>query len=570
MDTTITLDPRRRLLVQSPFEAAEILRRVPDARMWDAKQKVWVVSPSRVNIEYLRKHLQDARWSMDAFDLANEVVARGRPPERQATDDYVFAEPPPYRHQLEGFALSRGAPAYALTMEQRTGKTRVFIDTATDLYLRSQIDIAVVICPNSVKSVWEEQIPEWTPPHVRTDVVVYSAGKRQQVAQRLAEPADGLRWLIVNVEAFSTSRPRDKHAGPTGADFFYEVLAGRRMIVGVDEATRIKTPSAARTKNIIKLRSMAAYRRILTGTLITKTPLDAYAPFQFLDPAILGYSSFYAFRNDVAIMGGYGNKQIIGFVPGAVEKLVEKIKPFSYRVTRDQCFDLPPKQYTKRVVRLSDEQRRAYDSMRDQMIAELEGQRVTAAIVLVQMLRLQQIVGGFLPGATKDDPAVKIPGANPKLDALLEELEEIPHKVVIWARFRPEIALIAEKLRWTYGIHSTVEFHGGIDEDSRTHNRKRFQDAESGVRFLVGQPSAGGLGIPLHAARHVVYFSNSFSLEDRLQSEDRAQGAAQQHSVDYLDIVAEDANIDLKILATLRSNKSMADVVNGDNFREWV
>ena len=569
---SVSLDRRRRLLVRTPFEAADLMRRVPDARMWDASLKVWVVTPSRVNVGYLRKTIPQLVWDRDAQDLGDDVLTRGTPPPRQSTDDYTFAERPPYAHQREGFALSRGAPAFALLMEQRTGKTRVLIDVASDLYLRSLIDTVLIICPNSVKSVWEEQIPEWTPRHVPHEVVVYGAGDRKRVAEAMAAPPAGLRWLVVNVEAFSTTRPRTKTQPPTGAAFIEELLEGRKTLGAIDEATRIKTPGASRTKFILKLRDLLAYRRILTGTLITKTPLDAYCPFKFLDPAILGFSSYYSFRNDVAIMGGYGGKQVIAYSPGALERLAALIKPFSYRITRDQCFDLPPKQYSKRIIELTAEQRRVYESMRDKMAAELSsGQRVTAAIVLVQLLRLQQIVGGFIPDVlhAADAAVVAIPGPNPKLEALMEELEEIPHKVVIWARFRPEIALIAARLRAAYGDATVVEFHGGVKEADRTVNRRRFQDLADTCRFLVGQPGAGGLGIPLHAARHVVYFSNSFSLEERLQSEDRTQGAEQQWSVDYLDIVAKDTN-DLKILKTLRENKSIADLISGDSWKEWI
>ncbi len=567
---SVALDSRKRLILRTPYQAADLCRRIPDSRMWDAALKAWKVTPSRINVEYLRKVFPEMLWSPEALVIADAVVFRGTPPVKADVSDYVFRDPPPYEHQREGFARARDAQAFALLMEQRTGKTRVAVDVVSDRFLRSQINLAVVLCPNSVKSTWaEDEIPNWTPTHVPYEAILYRASERKDVTARLRAWRPGrLQWLVMNVEALSTS---------TGADWLKEIITGRQVAGILDEATRFKNHTASRTKHLLKMRGLFSLRLIMTGTLVTKSPLDVYAPFSFLDPAILGYSSFYSFRNDFALLGGYGNTQIVGYVN--TERLAEIIKPFSLRVLRENVFDMPKKLPPQKLeVELAPEQRRLYDQMRDLMIAELEegnaDKTVTTSLILTQMLRLQQIVGGFLP-LPKIDPddrdpgVVPIPGRNPKLIALLEELEEIPGKVIVWARFRPEIALIANALRNKYGDNTVVEFHGGIKEEDRTIARRRFQAPEDACRFFVGQIETGGVGIDLSAANDVIYYSNSFSLESRLQSEDRVQHPKRPVSCGYLDLIAKDT-LDLKLIAALREKKSLADVVNGDNFKEWI
>lgn len=559
----VTLDSRKRLIVSTHYDPkiVQALSSLPDRRQWVKERRVWVVSPARRNIEHLRENLPNLAWSDDAKQLADAVLAASRPPEEQDISDFEFVGKPPYNHQRKAFALSRGAPAYALLMEQRTGKSRVFVDTARDLWAKGEIDLVIVICPNSVKSVWtEEQIPEWTNDRTGQNnfVVLYEAAQKHKAAQALATRDGRLQWLVLNCEALATD---------SGKKWLEEIVKGRKVLCGIDEASRFKSTKSARSKNLLRLRKYFQYRRLLTGTLITQGPLDAYVPFAFLDPAILGYSSYYAFRNDYAVFGGWNQKELLGYKE--VEKLAAQIKPFSFRITRDECYDMPPKQYEKLVVELSSLQQIAYNQMRDQMIAEVEGAgSVRATIVVVQMLRLQQIVGGFV--ANEDGTTVPIPGPNPKLERLLEDLEEIRGKAIIWCRFRAEIALIAQRLRELYGENSVAEFHGGISADDRLAGRQAFQTPRSPVRWFVGQTETGGLGIPLHITNDVFYFSNSFSLESRLQTEDRAQAIGKTDRVCYTDIVAKDTLDVKRILPALRGKKHWADVVNGDTLREWI
>lgn len=576
----VELDAKQRLVIRTPYQYAPVCQRIPDKRAWDKRIGAWVATPSRVNIEYLRKELPQLQWAAAAKALADDVCARGTPAPKATVSDVIWPDPQPWAHQVEAFARFRDAVAGALLMEQRTGKTRPDIMDSADAFLRSQIDLVIVICPNSVKSVWvTEQIPQWMPPGIPYEAILYRSGDRKEISKQVKEWRGGrLQFLVVNCECLSTS---------IGEDWLADLMKSRKVKISVDEASRFKSPTSSRSKALLRLRKLTARRRILTGTLITQGPLDAYIPFSFLDPAILGYSSFYAFRNDFALLGGYMGRSVIGYVN--TDRLADLIAPFSYRVTRDQCFDMPPKVYSKVEVELTDEQRRLYIDMRDQLLAEFDdpnsetevpvydanGEQVgtkrvrqlTATIILTKMLRLAQITGGFFPG--ENGSATPIPGKNPKLEALKEELEECRGKAIIWARFRPEIALIANTLRTTYGDNTVVEFHGGITERERTVNRQRFQDMGDPCRFFVGHTHAGGIGIPLHAAEDVFYFSNDFSLEARLQSEDRAQNLEKRHKVGYCDIVAKDT-LDMKTIASLRNKNDMARIINKDNAKEWI
>ncbi len=366
----------------------------------------------------------------------------------------------------------------------------------------------------------------------------------------------------MNVDAFSV---------PSGVVVAQKFLSNHAALMVVDESTRIKTPGAKRTKNIIKVGKSAVSRRILSGLPITQGPLDYFAQFQFLDPNILGFGSMYAFRNRYALLGGYLGKEVMGYAN--LDELIALVDPHSFRVEREECMDLPPKTYTKRFTHLGVVQKQLYDSMARDLVAEFAGGEVHATIVLTQLLRLQQITGGFLP-IPEDDGSYQgrvdaIPGTNAKIQALMEVLEEAPGKVIIWARFRAELGLIANHILKEFGEGSGVLFHGGVSQADRKVALLSFQDPNSPIKYFIANAQTGGLGLTLTEAQTVVYFSNSFSLEERLQSEDRCHRGGLKHPVTYVDLVAKDT-LDTKVLDALRTKKNMATLITGDRIAEWI
>jgi SNF2 family DNA or RNA helicase len=335
----------------------------------------------------------------------------------------------------------------------------------------------------------------------------------------------------------------------------------------VDESTTIKNPRAARTKSLIKTARKAKYRRILTGEPVTRSPLDLYSQCQFLDPALLGFSSYYSFRSRYAIMmdmqaGPRSFKKIVGFQ--RLEELSDLIKKFSYRVKKDDCLDLPEKIYQYRYVDLTPEQAKIYNDLTSVAFSLFENNLVSVDNVLTQILRLHQIVCGHF--RSDDGELVSLP--TNRVKELMSVLEEAPDKVIIWANYVADIQQISKSLSEKYGKESFVTYYGGTNDEDRQTAISRFQEDPT-CRFFVGNPQTGGMGITLTSANTVVYFSNSYNLEHRLQSEDRAHRIGQKNNVVYVDLVCP-KTIDAKIVKALRDKKEISGQVMGDQWKDWL
>ena len=358
----------------------------------------------------------------------------------------------------------------------------------------------------------------------------------------------------MNIEALSTKR---------GYDFAYKFLLKNQTLVCVDESTTIKNHSAQRTKNILKLAKHSKYRRIMTGSPVTKSPLDLFSQVQFLDPWLLDQQSYYSFRARYAVVvqrsvGTHSFQHIVKYQ--RLDELQEKIQNFSTRVLKSDCLDLPEKVYTKRSVSLTPEQLKAYTEMKKAAITFFEENVMTAASVLTQMIRLHQITCGHVK---TDDGEVK-PIKNNRIKELLEVLEETDGKVIIWAVYRYDIQEIERTLGEKYGKESVATYYGDTKDSIRQSIVDRFMDADDPLRFFVGNPKTGGYGLTLTSSHTVVYYSNDYSLEVRLQSEDRAHRIGQTSKVTYVDLMA-DHTIDEKIVKALNAKIDLASQVMGED-----
>ena len=471
----------------------------------------------------------------------------------------------PYEHQLEALEKSWAQETYALFMEMGTGKSKVLVDNIAMLYDRGAIRGALIVAPKGVYKNWDQiEFPTHLPEHVEHTKVLWEPNitKRKQVElDTLFDGKEDLKILIMNVEAFSTTKGLDF------AERFLNIFLGRALF-GIDESTTIKTPTAKRTKNILKIGNLAKYRRILTGSPVTKSPLDLYSQCEFLDPYHLGHQSYYSFRARYANMidRNFGGRrvQIVGSYRRLPE-LTAKLEKFSYRVLKEDCLDLPPKVFTKRIVELTDEQKKVYAQMKRMAIAELDGKVMSTVNVMTQLMRLHQVTCGHFKA---DDQTVK-PVKNNRITALLELLEETDGKVIIWANYREDIKNIVRSLKKAYGEASTVEYHGGVDSTLRQDNIAQFQQKNGPTRYFVGNAQTGGYGITLTAANTVVYYSNSYDLEKRLQSEDRAHRIGQTGSVTYVDFIAENT-IDERIVKALRRKINLANEIMGEDITDWI
>ena len=469
----------------------------------------------------------------------------------------------PFAHQLDCLEKSWSMKNYALFLEMGCGKSKVLIDTAAALHHAGKIDAVLLIAPKGVYMNW---VDKELPTHWPDDIPIISsywqspAKPELQDTWRKFKTFKGLRWMSMNVEAFSYE------SGLKFASSFINAY-GERLLIGIDESTTIKNISAQRTKNIIALGKKAAYRRIMTGDPVPKGPIDMYSQCCFLSPHLLGYTSFYAFRARYCIMvertgGNRSFKMITGYQ--RLDELKESIKPFSYRVTKDECLDLPPKVYQTWDVELSKEQLKLYKQMKDEAVALLRGgEVVTAPMVITQLLRLHQITCGFL----KTDDGTEIDLPNPRIDALMDVLAGTNGKVIIWATYRNNIKKILKALEDEYGKDSVVSYYGDTDSEERRAAVQGFQNGT--VRFFVGNPATGRFGLTLTASASVVYFSNPYDLEHRTQSEDRVHRIGQTaSSVNYVDLVCKNT-VDERIIKALRSKRKISAIINGDELKEW-
>jgi len=477
-------------------------------------------------------------------------------------DRYKFRLPP-YRHQMDALRKSWDKEEFAIFAEMGTGKSKILIDTVAVLYDRGNIDGLLVIAPKGVYKNWETiELPKHVPEHIVYDVSVWSpsTSKKQQekLAVALADD-DNLKVLVMNIEARSTEK---------GVAFAAKFLKTRRALMAVDESTTIKNGKAKRTKSCVKLGKLARYRRVMTGSPITKTPMDLYTQCEFLDEWLLGYSSFYAFQNRYCRMmkrsvGSHSFNQVVGYQH--LDELSNKLDKFAYRILKKDCLDLPEKVYTKRVVQLTDEQALIYMKVKKAAVAELEGKVLTAQNVLTQILRMQQICSGYF----KADDGTVIEMKSEKFDELLAALEEVDGKVIIWANYTYDLHMIEKVLSKEYGPASVALYYGETSPDDRAKIVKDFQDPNHPLRFFVGQPRTGGYGLTLTEASTVIYLSNSYDLEVRLQSEDRAHRIGQKNNVTYIDIVTE-GTVDEKILTALRDKINIATQVLKEDYKEWL
>jgi len=530
--------------------------------------------------------------------------------------DYVY-KTKPYEHQHEAFMLSRKKRNFALLMEMGTGKSKVIIDTAAYAYNHGALNALLVIAPNGVHRNWiTKEIPIHLPDYVDRVTGYWVASPRK--AERLAlerlftDDAHKLRVIAVNVDALATKR---------GKVFIRKLLNTFKTLMCIDESDDIKSPGAARTKSAIALGKHAFMRRICTGTAITQGPFDLYSQYNFLSPRILGFSTAVSFRSHFA---EYERVELKGakMNPGGkmkagrdyydelvcyrnLDQLTELIRPVSYRKLKKDCLDLPEKIYADPYpVELSKEQRRLYNDAMTKVVVYLQeqdafdgtlfdantdeeellrritqlGTKTQVKNALTRLLRAQQIIGGFF--TDEDGDVHAIDKKNARVEALLKIARETQSPMIIWARFVPEIDAITTALREEYGDTSVVQYYGAIDKDVRAEAIDLFQGERHHVntktgehtvevipeheraRFFVGNAAAGGRGLTLTRAQYVTYYSNSFSLGHRLQSEDRAHRIGQVNNVTYIDIEANDT-IDNHIKQVLLDKEQISDKVLG-------
>lgn len=530
-----------KLLVHFPYrlDFIELIKRFP-GRVW--KRPFWV-------LPLTQEMVQDVEQVFGRFDTVTKddkltaFLARKREEQKEVLawkqQDQLELIPgtkfhlEPYKHQKVGLALCQRRKNFGLFMEMGTGKTKVILDLLGNYYKDGQVKRpSLIVAPVAVINNWKREAA-LNQPHLRVVVAQGTQGKKllaiDQVKQGLADV------VVINYESLWR----------LAEDFSIEWFA---MVL--DESTRIKHRGTQQAKAIIKLGRAASKKYIMTGTPAPNSPLELYNQIRFLDESVFG-SSWYAFRDRYAIMGGYGGYQVLGWKN--LPELTQKLASISYRVLKKDCLDLPEKVYKEYRMPMEKDQAKFYKELADDLITTIAGTDIVATVVLAKLTKLRQIASGFV---YRDDGATINLDKNPKLDQLEILLQEIAprHKVVIWTSFREELTLVSAicsklGLKW-------VKLDGTINAKERDNVVQNFQNDET-VRVFIGQQHAGGIGITLTAADYCIFFSNDYSHEIRVQAEDRLHRIGQRNQVTYIDLIMK-GTLDSTIRRMLTNKEQLA------------
>lgn len=518
----------------------------------------WRAPIVRLNIEYLRANRDKFEGTEEFWDVLNSH----KPPMKSSgfPSEYPF-KTTPMPHQGECIKKLYPQPFSAIFADIGTGKTKMAIDMATCRFYEARIKRVLVICLLSIKNNWKDEIAIHCPVGA-TSVHLLETSKAGQNRFRRFMQEDGFQWLVVGVESLSAGK----------ATSLCEEYVNSETMVIIDESDSIKTHNAARTERAISLGENAKYRMIMTGTPITQGIIDFYSQFEFLHKDIIGIGDFYSFRNRYAIMGGYEDKNIIGYQ--RTEELLDTVAPYIYQVRkRDVLKDLPPSTYQEYRVPMSGEQKAIYKELKAKLKVTIDSNILTVKSVINLMQRFSEITGGFYSYVDQEameeiaiDERAKIKykkaylKSNPKGKELMRFIESLPHDepLIVWAVTKMEIAWLVENIGKVYGYDQIAQMHGEISVEDRNTGLKEFQAGKK--RFIVGNQSVGGIGLNMTKAAIMAYFSNDFSLRRRIQSEGRIERIGQLRPMVYVDFICE-ASIDGYVVQALKDKSDFAETI---------
>jgi SNF2 family DNA or RNA helicase len=510
----------------------------------------------------------------------------------------------PFPHQATAISYGWKKKFFAYLMEQGTGKTKVTLDNVSILRHVNAIDAFLVLAPKDVHEQWvEEQIPaHWNPEQIIRPVIWSQSMAQRRHARELYErPIRGhFPILAMNHDAISHDE-----GFKTARNFLRKYT---RCFVANDESHRMKTPKATRTRRLQMLSQDAWVRRILTGTPSTQSPFDLYAQFRFLHEGIIGFDSFIAFKHHYGVFAtemitvGKGEGRKIRTYESLqmyarLDELGERIGKYCYRVKKIECLKLPPKMPIPRKTHMSDHQRAIYDQLMKEGIALLEEKdeakrlarlakwpelpqelaervsqakdRVTYKIKLTLLLRLQQILGGFVTDDEKN--VTRIDEITPRMQDTLDLVEQAEGKVIIWACFKPEIEALTALLR-DKG-EQVASYYGATSKAQRSDVNARFRDREDPLRILVANQKSAGVGRDWAVAQTMIYYSNLYSVEMRQQTEDRAHRIGLQGTLSIYDFFCKGSPIDRKIRDAHQRGIDLAEQVlksTTEQFKEMI
>lgn len=472
---------------------------------------------------------------------------------------------PPWDHQLREFEISADLPARALLWQMRTGKTKLVIDTACHLYKSGKIDAVVVIAPNGVHRNWVvREVPAhcWLSiPHAcitwdaRTASTTRAKSRADESACRdwwdnFKHSLTEKRLIFYAFSSVSLIRDDVRRA-------LKHLVEKRRCLLVFDEATDFRTPGSKRTKFARALAKRAPYRRILEGTSLTNSPLHAFSQFELLQPGALGCATFGEFKMRYGCWipnGNFRGMRLVGFQ--RTDELRERIARWSSCVLRGDCTDLPDVIEFTRAVELTQAQKALYREVTAGASSlSVAGERANITAGVAKITKLQQIVSGFL--IDEAGKLREVEGGNPRLDALLDEVELTGGKCIIWCQFQHDLDTVVAALR--RAGRNPVEYHGRTSAADKAKNLKAFQESDD-VTDFVSQPQAGARGLELSAASKIIGYSHTFDAILREQANERATKMGGEN-IEMVNLVAP--GIDEYILKRVREKVTLADDIAG-------
>jgi len=420
----------------------------------------------------------------------------------------------PYKVQLTALKKADNKSGFAYFMEMGLGKTAVVLAEFLTLYHERKITTLVVICPNSVKQVWENEVNKMC-----AETVFITIWPEQLIHETLP------MLFVMNYEATITMK---------GYGYLLNILKTRRCMLVLDESTNIKNPRARRTRVLIALGKEVYYKRILSGCPIAQGPHDLWAQLRFIDA--ITNMNYYVFRNIFCKMGGYLGKQVMGVRDDMVEKLNSMINKSGFRAKKDDWLDLPKKIFETRYVDMTPEQKKHYDNIKKHLITIINEEEISVEMVITQMIKLQQISSGFI--INNEKKAIPILGGSRKLEIVKEILHEMSGKAIVSIVFTYTMSVLKfQLLDWN---PATLE--GGMTLFKIKEQIDKFK-TDPTCRVLICQVQTGKYGHTFLGGEGddrcatTIFYENSFALDDRIQMEERNHRIGQDRPVVYIDFV---------------------------------
>ena len=429
----------------------------------------------------------------------------------------------------------------AILAEMGTGKTLISIGIAGYLYLQKEINKLLIVAPLSITKVWEEEFAKFADFEYQAKVLEGSSKKKNEELKNLF--GNKLQVAIINYESCWRMEK--------------EIADWKPDMIICDESSKIKNPQAKQSKALHRLGKISKHNIILTGTPVTNTPLDFFSQYKFLDENIFG-GSYYSFRARYAVMGGYGNHQVVGYKN--LQELTEKTHKIAFRITKKEALDLPEQVDTTRYVELEPTSRTIYNQVERESYAELEQGEIITRNVLTKLLRLSQITGGYITNEYTN-MAEQISSAKINaLEEIVDECIDANKKLVVFARFIPEIDAITKMLNKRKIKYALIRG----DVKDRAGEVDKFQNDKE-TKIFIGQLQTTGMGLTLTASDTAVFYSLSYNFADYEQAKARIHRIGQKNTCTYIHLIAKNT-IDEKVMEALSKKKNIADLVV-DNWR---